>query len=199
MKTLRLFSLVVCVFAVITPARATTVIPPSFDQLVQQAELIFEGTVTDVKSQWTGEGANRRIVSFVTFEVNDGLKGNAGETYTMRMLGGTVDDTTMEVTESPKFKVGERDILFVENNGTQFIPLVGIMHGRFKVQKDQTGAEVVLDNHGHAVTDVAKLGGDLDSALSHRHSHADHGTAAAPALRTADFKAAIRAKLASDR
>jgi len=199
MKTLRLFSLVVCAFAVITTARATTVIPPSFDQLVQQAELIFEGTVTDVKSQWTGEGANRRIVSFVTFEVNDGLKGNAGETYTMRMLGGTVDDTTMEVTESPKFKAGDRDILFVENNGTQFIPLVGIMHGRFKVQKDQTGAEVVLDNHGHAVTDVAKLGGDLDSALSHRPSHADQGTAAAPALATADFKAAIRAKLASDR
>jgi len=41
----------------------------------------------------------------------------------------------MEVTDAPKCKVGDRDILFVENNGTQFVPLVGIMHGRFRVKK----------------------------------------------------------------
>src|SRR2546425_469890 len=38
-------------------ALATTVIPPSFDDLVGRAEMIFQGTVTDVRSEWTGEGA----------------------------------------------------------------------------------------------------------------------------------------------
>ena len=46
---------------------ATTVIPPSFEQLVQQAELIFQGTVTDVRSIWEGEGAQRHISTYVTF------------------------------------------------------------------------------------------------------------------------------------
>jgi hypothetical protein len=57
------------------------------------------------------------------------------------MLGGTVGGETMEVADAPKFKVGDRDILFVENNGTQFVPLVGIMHGRFHVKKDTTGQD----------------------------------------------------------
>src|SRR5207249_2014196 len=47
-------------------ALATTVIPPSFDDLVGRAEIIFQGTVTDVRSEWTGEGAQRHIMSDVT-------------------------------------------------------------------------------------------------------------------------------------
>ena len=116
-------------------ALATTVIPPSFDELVSRAELIFQGSVTDVRSEWTGEGAQRHIMSYVTLKVEDAIKGNPGPTVTLRMLGGTVGGETMEVADAPKFKVGDRDILFVENNGTQFVPLVGIMHGRFHVKK----------------------------------------------------------------
>ena len=110
-------------------ANATTVIPPKFDELVSRAQVIFEGEVTGLQSQWIGEGAQHRIVTFVTFKVSDALKGDPGTTYSMRMLGGTVDGRTMEVTDAPKFKVGDRDILFVENNGSQFIPLVGISTG----------------------------------------------------------------------
>src|SRR4030095_16313553 len=76
---------------------ATTVIPPSFDELVSRAELIFQGSVTDVRSQWIGEGAQRHIVTYVTFSVADAIKGSPGATYTIRMLGGTVDGQTMEV------------------------------------------------------------------------------------------------------
>ena len=86
---------------------ATTVVPPTFEQLVQQAELIFQGTVTNVRSVWEGEGAQRHISSYVTFQVQDSIKGNAGASYTIRMLGGTVGDETMEVTDTPKFHVGK--------------------------------------------------------------------------------------------
>jgi hypothetical protein len=127
-------------------ASATTVIPPTFDELVTRAEAIFQGTVTDVRSQWTGEGAQRRIVSYVTFKVEDAIKGNLGRETTLRMLGGTVDGQTMQVSDAPTFKPGDRDVLFVEHNGTQFIPLVGIMHGRYRVHKDESGRDVVLTN-----------------------------------------------------
>jgi hypothetical protein len=183
-------------------ASATTVIPPTFEQLVGRAQVIFEGTVTDVTSQWVGEGAQRHIVSYVTLEVADSVKGDAGTTYTLRMLGGTVGDTTMAISDAPNFAVGERTILFVENNGTQFVPLVGIMHGRFRVQQDAArGGDVVLDNFGHAVSrsDLAELGKNQEAAIGgHTHSHS-HGVAenaeTAGAMSVADFKAAIRAQL----
>ena len=160
-----------------------------------QAEIIFQGTVTEVKSQWTGEGAQRHIVSYVTFQVDEAVKGDAGASYTLRLLGGTVDGQTMEVTDTPKFKAGDRDIVFVENNGKQFIPLVGIMHGRFRVRQDkETGAEVIVGNHGQAITDLAMLGREPHEA-HHKATTNGIDTGAEKTLAASDFKAAIKAKL----
>jgi hypothetical protein len=198
MKTFQPFIAAICAAFALQTAQATTVIPPSFDELVAQAQVIFQGTVTETQSQWAGEGASRRIVTYVTFKVDEAIKGDPGASYTLRMLGGTVDGQTMEVTDSPKFKVGDRDIVFVENNGSQFIPLVGIMHGRFRVQQDKvTGREVVVSNAGHAVRDLAQLGKGDDHGHSHGKgaAHADAASEAAASLGAADFKSAIRAKL----
>src|SRR5437660_3226649 len=120
--------------------------------------MIFQGSVTEVRSVWSGEGAQRHIDSYVTFTVEQSMKGTPGTSYTIRLLGGTVDGETMEVTDSPKFNVGDRDILFVEHNGEQFVPLVGIMHGRFRVQKDEAGRDAVFTNEGSPLRDVTQLG-----------------------------------------
>ena len=165
-------------------ATATTVIPPHFDELVSRAQVIFEGEVTGLQSQWIGEGAQHRIVTFVTFKVNDTLKGDAGTTYSIRMLGGTVDGRTMEVTDAPKFKVGDHDLLFVENNGSQFIPLVGIQHGRFRVQSDASGQQTITTGEGQLLTDVNQLGGDERSGAGNK-----------PALSLNDFNGIIRTKI----
>jgi len=67
----------------------------------------------------------------------------------------------MEVTDTPKFNIGDRDILFVEHNGSQFVPLVGIMHGRFRLQPNKLGGgEMVSKNNGAPLADAAKLGTD---------------------------------------
>ncbi len=193
MKTLRSLIFVAVALLAVRGMQATTVIPPTFDQLVGQAQLIFQGNVTDVKSQWIGEGAQRHIVTYVTFRIEDSLKGDAGSSYTIRMLGGTVGDQTMEVSDSPKFKVGDRDILFVENNGSQFIPLVGIMHGRFHVQKDaQTNADVVSSEHGEPLGDLSKLGKDEPATNG---GVATDTAPVAKSLPLPEFKAAIHAKL----
>jgi len=185
MKLPRLLFLVAGVTIAFSTSRATTVIPPTFDQLVDQAEMIFEGTVTGLRSEWAGEGSERHITTYVSFKVEDSIKGALGADYTIEMLGGTVDGRTMEVTDAPRFKVGDRDILFVEHNGTQFIPLVGIMHGRFHVQPDENGAtEKVAKDNGALLANVAKLGQDEKGATSGK------------ALSKAEFKAAIRQKIA---
>jgi hypothetical protein len=183
MNLLRPLFLMLCVGLAVASARATTVIPPTFDQLVTDAELIFQGTVTGARSQWTGEGAERHIDTYVTFSIEDAIKGAPGNSYTIRMLGGTVDGETIEVSDTPRFKVGDRDILFVEHNGSQFVPLVGIMHGRFHVQTDASGREIVTKDNGASLANVAKLGADEKAAV------------AGLALSTADFKSAIRQRL----
>lgn len=163
---------------------ATTVVPPTFDQLVQQAELIFQGTVTDTKSVWEGEGAQRHIETYVTFQIADSVKGNAGSSYTIRMLGGTVGDESLVVTDAPKFQVGDREILFVEHNYDQFVPLVGIGHGRFHVQRDEeTGRDVVVDHEGAPVEDLAKLGREEESV------------SAAEAITPEQLKSAVKGQL----
>lgn len=162
---------------------ATTVIPPTFDQLVNQAEVIFRGTVTKVTSEWIGEGAERHIVSYITFKVKDALKGSPGETYTMRTFGGTVDSETMTIGDGPTFAVGDEDFLFVENNGNQVVPLVGIMHGRFHVRKDNSGREMVTTNEDEPLRNVSRLG------------HAATAGETAPVMTPAAFKAAIETKL----
>ncbi len=174
-------AILAALIASLAPCLATTVVPPTFDELVSRAEVILQGSVASVRSEWTGDGGNRRIISYVTFTSEDVIKGNAGATYTLRMLGGTVGDRTMEVTDAPKFVQGDRVILFVENNGTQFIPLVGIMHGCFRVQQD--GTNLVLSNSGKGFSSVSSLG----SATS---------TSTGEAAMTAEtFKNAIREKL----
>ncbi|MDB6146975.1 MAG: hypothetical protein JWO45_639, partial [Spartobacteria bacterium] len=167
----------------VASVRATTVIPPTFDDLVDQAEFIFDGTVTNVKSEWVGEGAERHIMTYVSFRVEESLKGKMEQTYTIRMLGGTVDGKTMAVSDAPKFKSGDRDILFVQNNGTQFIPLVGIMHGRFRVAHDQSGNEMMTTNDGQPLKNVARLG------------RSETASADEPTLTPASFKAAIQNRL----
>ena len=165
-------------------ANATTVIPPKFDELVSRAQIIFEGEVTGLQSQWIGEGSEHRIVTFVTFKVDETLKGDPGASYSIRMLGGTVDGRTMEVTDAPKFKVGDHDLLFVENNGSQFIPLVGIQHGRFRVQKDQAGRDTLVTGQGQPLTDVSQLGSN-EGVMAHTKA----------ALSLNDFKSAIRSQI----
>ena len=188
MKNFYFILFAVALVTAMTAAKATTVIPPSFDQLVLQAEVIFQGSVTDVRSQWVGEGAQRHIVSDITFHIEDGIKGTPGQAYTVRMYGGTVGADSMGISDAPTFKVGDRDILFVENNGTQAVPLVGIMHGRFREQTDSSGQEVVMRNAGEPVKDVAQLGRDPEGTAPN---------SAEPNLTARDFKAAVRTKLQS--
>jgi antitoxin (DNA-binding transcriptional repressor) of toxin-antitoxin stability system len=190
MKKIRLLLVIVTATLVPKSAPATTVIPPSFDELVQQAQLIFQGTVINVQSHWAGEGQQRRIVSDVTFRVEEPIKGAPGASYTLSMLGGTVDGESMGVADAPRFKQGDRDILFVENNGSQFIPLVGIMHGRFRLLRDKAnGREFVTTNAGEPVADLSSLGKD-DGFESSSMASSTHD-----ALGAAEFKAAIRTKL----
>src|SRR5262245_32730012 len=143
----------------LTPGKATTVIPPTFEEMTDRAELIFVGKVISSQAEWRTVGANRVIFTMVAFETVEVLKGKADKSVTLQFLGGTVGEVTLEVAGVPKFNAGERVILFVENNGFQFCPLVGVFHGKFGLRKDEkSGREIVYMHHGKPLRDVGEIG-----------------------------------------
>jgi hypothetical protein len=117
-------------------AHATSVTPPSFSELVSEAQVIARGTVTSVSARWVDAPQGRMIKTFVDFTVEKRIKGNPAATMTLQFLGGTVGTDTMHVSGMPEFKVGQTDILFITGNGIQFCPLVRFGHGRYHVRTD---------------------------------------------------------------
>jgi len=128
---------------------ATTVVPPTFEQLVGQAEFVVRAEVHDVRCEETLRDGHPVIHTYVTLEVLRSLKGQAPEVMELRLLGGTVGERTLHVPGVPRFTPGERCLLFIENNGRQFCPLVAIMHGRYRVERRATdGLELVRRDNG---------------------------------------------------
>lgn len=138
----------------ISSARATTVLAPTFEELVRDAELIFTGRVTAQRAEWRNGGRQRGIVTVVTFEVLDVHKGKAERSIELQFLGGKIGDAELRVDLMPKFAVGERAVLFVEHNGAQASPLVGFCHGKFNLLSDDS----VVAHDGAPVRDVNELG-----------------------------------------
>jgi hypothetical protein len=154
---------------------ATTVEAPDFATLVADAEVILQGTVKDQQSRWEGEPQKSAIVTKISLEVHKTLKGSAGAMYELEVIGGTVGETTLEVHGAPKFTTGQTYLLFVQQNGKQVIPLVGMMHGFVQVVQDAARKEAVclrFDGKNHLgalgverTRLIGKAGGRLRSGL----------------------------------
>lgn len=127
---------------------ATSVLAPNFDAMVGRAELIFSGRMTAQHCEWRLINGQRSIVTLVTFDVLSAHKGQPGRSIELQFLGGTMGDISLDVSEMPKFKPGERVVLFVEGNGVNASPLVGFYHGRFRLERDSAGREIVKDRNG---------------------------------------------------
>jgi hypothetical protein len=85
-------------------AFATTVIPPTFDELVANSREIFVGRVVSRESQWVESRDGRMIVTLVTFVVETSIKGGLQTQTSLEFLGGTVNDQTMTVAGMPQFE-----------------------------------------------------------------------------------------------
>ena len=158
---IRLPLLLACALTALLPAvRATSVVPPSFPELVHEADAIYRGRVTAVEARRVArpDGNGSVIKTFVSVAVDKVLKGAAQKDVTLEFLGGTIGDETLAVSGMPKFSVGADEYVFVQRNGVQFCPLVAVMHGRYKIMRDAVQArEFVARDNGTPLTDVAEV------------------------------------------
>lgn len=141
-------------FGIVPRSAATTVIAPTFAEMVEEADLVFTGRALRQRSEWRRFDGQRSIVTLVTFEVLAIHKGRAGQTIELQFLGGKIGDAAMRVDAMPAFHDGERVVLFVERNGANASPLVGFYHGKFNVLTDGS----MTQHDGTPLGDTAEIG-----------------------------------------
>lgn len=188
---------------------ATSVLQVDMEQLLNDAAVIFEGEVIASEAKWNDD--NTYVSTWVTFRVDDVLKGELpAATITQSFAGGTVGDTTLEVSDMVYPQVGETGIYFIENPERQQVnPIVGWSQGHFKVKKDKQGKERMLtesDDPIQAIEDASppnskgkNAQGTSDLPLSQGVARGLRVGKSQDALDTAidkrDFKNALRLRL----
>ena len=134
----------------------------SIEELTKQANLIVMGTVVSTESQWEYvSGGGQRIFTYVYIDVEKYIKGLGGELIDLKVPGGTVDEITEWVSDTPQFTEGERVIVFLRY---EFFQVVGWNQGKFTIKDDKVaGLEVPVDEF---ITMIQKI--DEESLLGLR-------------------------------
>ena len=120
MRRLQFVFLLAGLFWLPAGARASSVLPMSLDDHLQQAGAVFRGTVLEVKS--FKNPADGMICTRTLLRVDEAFKGKHPTVIKLVHRGGEVDGIGMMDDLSPRFKAGEECVLFVSrrSDGTLF-------------------------------------------------------------------------------
>lgn len=124
-------------------AQASSVLPLYLDQVIDQAATAFEGTCTGNRTE--RDPATNLVVTYTTFQVREALKGNAGTTYTIKQIGGTLPDEGLQyrVSGVPSFEPGQDYVVFLAGvSSAGFSSPIGLAQGRFTITSDAGGSHV---------------------------------------------------------
>jgi len=99
----------------------------SLDEIIESADVIVMGKVTDMRSEWGVRSftKSRIIYTYITISDVDYIKGQGGRELLIYIPGGSVGDVGLGVSDAPFFKLGEEVILFLgapERDGARSIP-----------------------------------------------------------------------------
>jgi hypothetical protein len=116
---------------------ATVLVPIEFRELVTVSTTIVHGRVTDVHAEWID--GRRSIETVVTLGARDYLKGNLGETVSVRVPGGQIGRYRTIFIGAPALHLGDDLVLFLRGDR-----IVGLNQGAFRVVPDaHTGTQMV--------------------------------------------------------
>jgi hypothetical protein len=147
------------VLAVAVPAFSTTVVAPTFDDLVRRSELVIVARVVATRSEWVDSRSGRSIVTDVTVSIEQTLKGPTFAERSLEFLGGTVGEDTLHVDGMPEFRVGDRAVLFLNETGRPASPIVGFMYGWFRIVQDAaTGVDMIRTHDGRPLASTEDVG-----------------------------------------
>jgi len=121
---------------------ATTVVPLSFEQLVNESQSVVYGRVSDVRAQWTAD--RRFIESVVTIEILRGMKGTARESIAFTVPGGQVGRYLNVIPGAPSFATGDTAVFFLTGQGARLPVTTGLTQGVYRVRRDEASGEMLV-------------------------------------------------------
>ena len=148
-----------------TTAHASSVLEVTVEEMFRQSRLVFEGKVTEAQVRENSQG---RIHTYVTFEIEDIIKGGYhGDSITLSFLGGTTGRQSISVPGMQLPAVNDRGIYFVEAPGRRQVhPFYGWSQGHLVIERDQHGIDRVLTEDRSPVQGVVRSPGRQINALS---------------------------------
>jgi hypothetical protein len=164
MRSVVAFLCALGILASARPASPTTVVAPTFDELVRRAESVVVARVVSLRSGWVDSRLGRSIVTDVTVSIEQTMKGPVHAERSFEFLGGTVGEDTLLVEGAPQFRVGDRDVLFINETGRPVSPIVGFAYGRFRIFRDSTGADTIRTHDGRPLASTADVGNERPPA-----------------------------------
>ena len=149
----RIFILLLLALLSFPTIRATTLARLSLGQLAAGSDAVARVRCARAESRWEN-GSNWTVV---TFDVVETMKGDLPGEITVRLPGGRVGHLTATVDGTPKFKVRDEAVVFLERSRAGGFTVAGWVEGTFRIFRDsRTGSETVTqDSSAFAVFDTA--------------------------------------------
>jgi hypothetical protein len=119
------------------PAGATSLLYRDVPALTRASDAIVVGRVVKTESRWTSD--HRRIVTDVTLEVSESLKGAPGSTVVVRQAGGQIGEIGQRVDGMASFARGEEVLVFLTQRPDQSFLLSGMAQGKYRVEHATNG------------------------------------------------------------
>jgi len=130
-------------------ALGATIVHITDERLCAMAPAIVGGEVVSLLAQV--RPGTHQVVTRAQFRIDRVLKGKdvPGE-IAIRIPGGSVPDRTTRVPGAPRFRVGERSILFIRPGRDGDGRILGLSRGKFDIVADpETGTDwIVQDTEG---------------------------------------------------
>ncbi len=130
--------------AAVAPASAQENGTPVGD-IARQAEIIAVGKVTATKAEW--DRTNDRIITNVTVNVGEYLKGNAGNVVVITAPGGEVNGIGEWYSHTARFGTDEEVVVFAKRDKGGKFRVTGGEGGKVRIERDtKTGSAIVHGN-----------------------------------------------------
>lgn len=177
---------------------ATSIQPPSFEELVDGSGQIVRATVHSVRPYEDSYEGERIVRTEIVLNVLETIRGEAvPNVLTIRHLGGRIKDFAMEVGAMPKFEVGKEMVLFLHGEGRFICPTVGWGHGQYGVDRSAVdGVARVRRSDGRMLSSLKHVGEPMHEEDITSHSE---GSSASGGMSLLDFTLSVRDRVETGR
>ncbi len=138
---------------------ATSFVERPFPDTVHDAPTIARGKIGMSYADWSAGGDGRKaLYTYYEFQVDEVFKGQLGDSHRamIREIGGEKNGVGLQVSGAAKFERGEDVVLLLgpaNLDGSHDVR--GLMMGKYSVEKDEEGREVLV---GAGVSRVTHAG-----------------------------------------